>query len=102
MRQSWVMKLKPGCEAEYKKRHDALWPEMAEALRRAGLRNFSIYRHRLILFAYAESYSPVIDNKPPADSIQWKWWAMMAPLMETNADTSPVMEPVEEMFYFPG
>jgi hypothetical protein len=27
---------------------------------------------------------------------------MMAPLMETNPDTSPVMEPVEEMFYFPG
>ena len=46
MRQSWVMKLKPGCEDEYKKRHDGLWPEMAEALRRSGLRNFSIYRHR--------------------------------------------------------
>ncbi len=28
MRQSWVVKLKPGCGAEYKKRHDYLWPEM--------------------------------------------------------------------------
>ena len=36
MRQSWVMRLKPGCEDEYKKRHDDLWPEMAEALRRGG------------------------------------------------------------------
>jgi L-rhamnose mutarotase len=102
MRQSWVMKLKPGCEAEYKKRHDELWPELAEAFRRGGLRNFSIYRHGLTLFAYVESDSPVINSKPPADSVQWKWWAMMAPLMETNSDSSPVMEPVEEMFYFPG
>jgi L-rhamnose mutarotase len=102
MRQSWVMKLKPGCEAEYKKRHDELWPEMAEALRRAGLRNFAIYRYGLTLFAYVESDSPVVNNKPAAGSIQWKWWAMMAPLMEVNSDLSPVMEPLEEMFYFPG
>ena len=102
MRQAWVMKLKPDRAAEYKKRHDELWPEMAEALRNGGLRNFSIYRYGLTLFAYVESDSPVVDSKPPAGSIQWKWWAMMVPLMETNPDTSPTMEPVEEMFYFPG
>jgi L-rhamnose mutarotase len=102
MRQAWVMKLKPGCEAEYKKRHDELWPEMAEALRNGGLKNFSIYRYGLTLFSYVETDAPIVDAKPPPDSIQWKWWAMMAPLMETNPDSSPVMEPVEEMFYFPG
>jgi L-rhamnose mutarotase len=102
MRQSWVMKLKPGCAAEYKRRHDELWPEMAEALRRDGLRNFSIYRHGLTLFAYVESDSPIVNAKPPSDSIQWNWWAMMAPLMKVNSDSSPLMEPVEEMFYFPG
>lgn len=102
MRQAWVMKLKPGHEAEYKRRHDELWPEMAELLRSEGIRNYSIYRHGLLLFAYLERDAPAAEGKPPADSMVWKWWASMAPHMETNADTSPVMEPVEDMFYFPG
>jgi L-rhamnose mutarotase len=102
MRQAWVMKLKPGHEAEYKKAHDELWPEMAANLRRDGVRNYSIYRHGLTLFAYLERDTPATGGKPPPDSIAWKWWAAMAPLMETNPDTSPVVEPVEEMFFFPG
>jgi L-rhamnose mutarotase len=102
MRQAWVMKLKPGSEAEYKKRHDEIWPEMLENLRKDGVRNYSIYRYGLLLVAYLERDTPPVDGKPPADSIAWKWWAMMAPLMETNPDTSPVFEPVEEAFYFAG
>jgi L-rhamnose mutarotase len=102
MRQAFVMKLRPGSEAEYKKRHDEIWPEMAEMLRRDGVRNYSIYRHGLTLFACLERDGPPPESKPPADSIAWKWWAMMAPLMETNPDTSPVTEALEEMFHFPG
>lgn len=102
MRQAWVMTLKPGSEAEYKKRHDEIWPEMIETMRSGGIRNYSIYRYGLTLFAYLERDTPPAEGKPPAHAIVWKWWAMMAPLMETNPDTSPVIEPVEEMFYFPG
>jgi L-rhamnose mutarotase len=102
MRQAWVMKLKPGHEAIYKKKHDEIWPEMVEMMRRDGIRNYSIYRHGLLLFAYLERDTPAAAGKPAPDSIIWKWWADMAPHMETNPDTSPVIEPVEEMFYFPG
>lgn len=102
MHQAWVMKLKPGCEAEYKKKHDEIWPEMVEMLRRDGIRNYSIHRHGLLLFAYLERDTSAPGGKPAPDSVVWKWWADMAPLMETNPDTSPVIEPVEEMFYFPG
>ena len=101
MRHAFVMKLKPGNEAEYKRRHDELWPEMAELLRKDGIRNYSIYRHGLTLFGYLERDTPPPPGKP-TDPVVWKWWASMAPLMETNPDTSPVQEPVEEMFYFPG
>jgi len=103
MRQAWVMKLKPGNEAIYKKKHDALWPEMQEMMKRDGIRNYSIYRHGLLLFAYLERDTPATDGgKPGPDSIVWKWWKWMEPHMETNPDTSPVIEPVEEMFFFPG
>lgn len=102
MRVAWVMKLKPGSEAEYKKRHDEIWPEVTSMQRQEGIRNYSIYRHGLTLFAYMERDTLPKEGKPAPDSLVWRWWAMMAPLMEVNPDNSPVMEPVEEMFYFPG
>jgi L-rhamnose mutarotase len=62
MRQAWVMKLRPGHEAIYKQRHDELWPELAEMMRRDGIRNYSIYRHGLLLFAYLERDKPAVDG----------------------------------------
>lgn len=100
MRQAWVMKLKPGNEAIYKRKHDEIWPEMLELMRRDGVRSYSIYRHGLLLFAYIERDTPAAEGKPARDSIVWTWWEHMAPHMETNPDTSPVIEPVEEMFHF--
>jgi L-rhamnose mutarotase len=98
MRQAWVMKLKPGNEALYKQRHDDIWPEMLALMKRDGIRNYSIYRYGLTLFAYLERDAPPTAGQP-VDPIVWKWWESMAPLMETNPDFSPVMEPVEEVFH---
>ena len=98
MRQAWVMKLKPGSEALYKERHDEIWPEMLALMKRDGIRNYSIYRYGLVLFAYLERDAPPAEGRP-VDAIVWKWWESMAPLMETHPDFSPVTEPVEEVFH---
>ncbi|HQC17588.1 MAG TPA: L-rhamnose mutarotase, partial [Rectinema sp.] len=42
-RYAFVMQLKPGNEAEYKRRHDEIWPELKCELRKAGISNYSIY-----------------------------------------------------------
>ena len=42
---AFVMKLKPGCEEICKQKHDEIWPELVESMRRRGTRNYSIYRH---------------------------------------------------------
>ena len=42
-RRAWVMKLKPGKEISYKKKHDNIWPEMLELMKKEGTINFSIY-----------------------------------------------------------
>jgi len=99
IRQAWVMTLKPGNEAIYKQKHDEIWPEMLANMRADGIRSFSIYRYGLKLFAYIERDAPPDPASKPND-VTWRWWTMMAPYMETNPDTSPVMEPVEEMFFF--
>jgi L-rhamnose mutarotase len=97
VRRAWVMTLKPGAEAEYKRRHDAIWPELREAILASGVTSFSIYRHGLTLFAYQERDPTVAQIDEPAP-VFWRWWREMAPLMETLSDARPVQMPVDEVF----
>jgi L-rhamnose mutarotase len=50
-----VLEVRPGYEEEIKKRHDEVWSDMVDALRKAGVRNYSIFRHGLTLFGYFET-----------------------------------------------
>lgn len=43
-----------GAEAEYKKRHDAIWPELVAAIKDAGFANYSLFRRGTQIVAYAE------------------------------------------------
>jgi L-rhamnose mutarotase len=95
------MKLKPGHEEEYRRRHDAIWPELKRELRAAGISDYSIYldRRTATLFAVqmlADDHTTEALTKLP---VMRKWWDYMADLMETNPDKSPVCFPLEEVFH---
>ena len=100
-RVAFKMRLKPGCEAEYKARHDALWPELALVIRESGVRNYSIYRRDLDLFAYLEMPDDALiqSEGTPVHPVLQRWWESMEPLMECNEDHSPVVWPMDEMFH---
>ena len=51
---AWRGQIKPGCEAEYKKRHDEIWSEMIEVLKQAGICNYTIFMNGDELFGYYE------------------------------------------------
>ena len=53
MRHAFKMKLKPGVAAEYRRRHDEIWPELAAELQAAGVSDYSIFldEETLTLFA---------------------------------------------------
>jgi len=100
-RVAFKMKLKPGYQEEYKKRHDTIWPELKELLKNSGISDYSI-------FLDEETNSLIAVQKQSGDStsqdlgavpIVQKWWAFMADIMETNEDKSPVTIPLEEVFY---
>jgi L-rhamnose mutarotase len=97
-RLAWVMHLKPGNEAIYKQKHDEIWPELLDQMQARGVRNYSIYRYGLTLFAYLERDTSPPDDETP-DPITLRWWKMMEPYMECNPDSSPVQEPVLEVFH---
>ena len=95
------MKLKPGVAAEYKKRHDEIWPGLAAELKAAGISDYSIYleEETRVLFAVQKLKDDNTAVALPASPIVRKWWDYMAPLMETNPDHSPVTSPLREVFH---
>lgn len=95
------MKLFPGCEAEYERRHDLLWPEMKENIHRHGGKNYNIFldKETLTLFSYVEIEDPELWAKVGEAEINQKWWAYMADIMETNPDKSPVNIPLHQVFH---
>jgi L-rhamnose mutarotase len=101
MRLAFKMKLKPGFEEEYKKRHDALWPELAQLLKSVGISNYSIFldRETNLLFAVQTMDGNAGSQDLGHTEIVKKWWAFMADIMETNPDHSPVTQPLTEVFH---
>jgi L-rhamnose mutarotase len=101
IRNAFKMKLKPGNVAEYKKRHDEIWPELAQEIRAAGISDYSIFldEETLTLFALQKLADKNSAAALPNSPVVRKWWDSMAPLMETNADNSPVAKPLREVFH---
>lgn len=95
------MKLKPGFEAEYKKRHDEIWPELSAVLTEAGVYDYSIYLDRAtgILFAFQKRTENNTADDLPNHPIVKKWWAYMADIMDTNPDNSPVSTSIDCVFH---
>jgi len=95
------MKLKPGVIAEYKKRHDEIWPELEKALRAAGISDYSIFldEETLTLFATQKLSDDDSASELRHLPVMRKWWDYMAPLMEVHADNSPVAVPLKEVFH---
>lgn len=98
---AFKMFLKPGFEAEYKKRHNEIWPELVMLLKETGTSDYSIFwdRETNILFAVQKSDGDKAAKDLGNDPIVQKWWAYMSDIMETNPDKSPVVISLEEVFH---
>jgi L-rhamnose mutarotase len=102
-RVAFKMKLKPGFQEEYRKRHDLLWPELRAMLKAQGVSDYSIFHDEEtdILFAVQKVEGESSSQDLGGQEIVKKWWAYMADIMETNPDNSPVTIPLEELFHLP-
>lgn len=101
IRNAFKMRLKPGFELEYKKRHDEIWPGLSEELGRAGVSDYTIFldEESLTLFAVQKLADNNTADLLPQTAIVKKWWAYMSDIMETNPDKSPVSVPLNEVFH---
>lgn len=98
---AFKMKLFPGMEAEYKKRHDEIWPELVTLLHEAGVSDYSIHldHETNILFGVLTRPKNHGMAALPAQPVMKKWWAHMADIMESNPDNSPVATDLVTVFH---
>ena len=101
VRKGFKMKLYPGMEAEYEKRHNKLWPQMRDMIHEYGGKNYTIFldRETLVLYGYIEVEDPAKWDESADTAINRKWWDFMADIMETNPDNSPVSVDLHEVFH---
>jgi L-rhamnose mutarotase len=95
------MQLKPGMADEYRRRHAELWPELADALRDAGIYDYSIFLDPTThhLFAVLKLTPDHHRDELPHRRVMKRWWQYMAELMETEPDLRPREWPLVAMFH---
>jgi L-rhamnose mutarotase len=98
---AFKMQLKPGMKAEYKKRHDEIWPALVALLQQAGVSDYSIHLddETNILFGVLwrrDDHGMADLRKHP---VMRRWWAYMADIMETKPDNEPVAIALETVFH---
>ena len=100
-RVGFTMRLLPGQEAEYRRRHAAVWPEMLAALKAAGCRDYSIFIRGSDLFACL-----VVDDfagfraSMAANPVNDRWQAEMAGLIDALTDPATGFhQRLEEIFH---
>lgn len=94
------MRLNAGMEAEYRRRHDAIWPELVDLLHAAGISDYSIYLDPETLVLIGVLMRSVPHGMDPlSDSpVMQRWWA---DIMEVGADFEPVAVPLVQVFHMP-
>ncbi|WP_317207320.1 L-rhamnose mutarotase [Epilithonimonas sp. JDS] len=100
-RKAFKMFLNQGSEAEYKKRHDEIWPELKDLLKDSGVADYSIFldEETGVLFGVLDCHDEINYQNLPLHPIMQKWWDCMKDLMQTNEDNSPVSIALPEVFY---
>lgn len=101
IRKASIMQVHPDKHAEYKKRHDEIFPELVKELKAHGAHHYSIFldSKRNLLFAYVEIESEERWDAVAKTAACQKWWAFMKDIMPSNPDNSPISESLAEVFY---
>ncbi|MCP4384763.1 MAG: L-rhamnose mutarotase [Hyphomicrobiales bacterium] len=102
-RLAFRMNLFPGHAAEYEKRHDEIFPELADALKQAGVSDYTIWHdpESNHLFGILTRTDDHAMGALPDTEIMKRWWAHMADIMETDENNVPTQIPLKQVFRLP-
>jgi L-rhamnose mutarotase len=102
-RTAFRMSLNPGQAAEYEKRHDEIFPELIDALKDAGVSDYSIWldpegHHLFGILTRSDDHklNELLDTE-----IMKRWWAFMCDIMESHPNNAPIQVPLKRVFNLP-
>ena len=101
-RYAWKGKVAPGKQAEYKKRHAEIWPEMVEVLKAAGICHYSIWLTGDELFGYYECEKGIdYAAKVQAESeVVKRWDESMQGILIMEKDPVTGAQPLLEQVFW--
>jgi L-rhamnose mutarotase len=101
IRKAFVMSVEAGREAEYARRHQPIWTELAAVLKAHGVHNYSIFLHEETrqLFGYVEIEDEARWSAIAQTDVCRRWWKHMRDVMPSNPDNSPVSGELKEVFH---
>lgn len=99
---AFALHLKPGAADEYRRRHDAIWPELVALQRESGILRYEIHLHEPtgLLFAHIERRAGHRMDDFPKSDVWRRWQAHMSDLIEQR-DAIPVRDPLVRVFRMP-
>jgi L-rhamnose mutarotase len=100
---AFKMRLKPVSVAEYKRRHDPIWPELVTLLHGAGISDHAIHLdpETRILFSVLWRKDDHRMDALPDHPVMRRWWAHVADIMDADPDGSPIAIPLTPVFHLP-
>ena len=100
-RKSFKMYLKKGCEEEYAKRYNALWPDLKALFQEAGIIDFSIYfdKETNSLYAFQILEKNASEEYLKENIVMQKWEEYFSDIIQSNAKNQPIVLPLEEIFH---
>lgn len=98
---AWKGKIKPGKKQEYIRRHDTIWPEMVQALKSAGICNYTIFCSGEELFGYYECENgvPFAEKVQAESEVVKKWNEYMSEVLELEMDPLTGAQPKLETVF---
>lgn len=101
IRKAFVMSVNAGSEAEYRDRHNPIWPELETVLLDHGVSTYSIFLHAETrqLFAYVEFKDEEQWNTITQTDVCRRWWKHMSDIMPTDEQHCPKSIEMNEVFH---
>jgi L-rhamnose mutarotase len=103
-RYAMTIRLRPETEADYKRYHQSVWPDVLQQISECNIRNYSIFLRDGVLLSYFEYIGENFAEdmaKMAAHPKTQEWWSIMEPMQEPlpNRRDGEWWAPMEEVFH---
>jgi len=99
IRRAFTLRLKPGALAEYKEKHDNIWPELVEEIERSGIARMTAFEADPVIFYYSEILDEDAWDRLWRTEVHDRWGELFKPLIAFNDEGIVDAGDLREIFH---